>query len=218
MATSTPPRTDPTPPGVSGATSGFWRTLSRLRGKRILHPDGAAYEAALSVTGGEHGALLFDVPGEHDAIVRLSRGVGLPKPLPDVLGLAVRIVDAHGPNRHQDLLLVTSVDVPVLHHLILPGPLGTYGQSYSSVLPYRLGDRLALVGALPRRPDFELATAPVGGRLTPFGRLRLAERLSHEASEALRFNVWNTGGGIRPTGPFQGIRAPAYRGSQSGRP
>jgi hypothetical protein len=85
------------------------------------------------------------------------------------------------------------------------------------VLPYRLGERLALVGALPRRPDFELATAPLNGRWSPFGRLRLGERLSQEASFALRFNPWNAGGGIRPTGPFQGIRDPAYRGSQAAR-
>ena len=157
------------------------------------------------------------MPGEHRAIVRLSRGVGLPKPLPDVLGLAVRILDAHGPRRHQDFLVVTSLDAPLLHHLILPGPLGPYGQSYSSVLPYRVGGQLRLVGALPRRPDFELATAALRGRWEPFGRLRLGERLSREASDALRFNVWNTGGGIRPTGPFQAIRDPAYRGSQAGR-
>ena len=151
-------------------------------------------------------------------IARLSRGVGLPKPLPDVLGLAVRVLDAHGPRRHQDLLLVTSLDVPVLHHLFLPGPLGPYGQSYSSLLPYRIGDRLRLIGALPRRPDFDLTLAPLNGRWgTPWGRLRLEERLSAEASFALRYNVWNTGGGIRPTGPFQGIRDPAYRGSQAAR-
>ncbi|HEV2999879.1 MAG TPA: hypothetical protein VGW75_03980, partial [Solirubrobacteraceae bacterium] len=88
----------------------------------------------------------------------------------------------------------------------------------SSVLPYLLGERLALVGALPRRPDFELATAPLNGRWSPFGRLRLGEKLSQMAAERLRFNVWHTGGGIVPTGPFQGIRAPAYKGSQAGRP
>lgn len=202
---------------MPGATARFWRTLSELRGGRILHPDGVAFEARLTVSGGDHGAPLLDVPGEHRAIVRLSRGVGLPKPLPDVLGLAVRILDAHGPRRHQDLLVVTSVDAPLLHHLILPGALGPYGQSYSSVLPYRVGERLRLFGALPRRPDFDLATAPLSGRWTPFARLQLGERLSQEASFALAFNVWNCGGGIRPTGPFQGIRDPAYRGSQSAR-
>ena len=189
-----------------------------LRGGRSLHPHGDAYEATVTVSGGDHGAPLFDVPGEHRAIARLSRGVGLPKPLPDVLGLAVRILDAHGPRRHQDLLVVTSADVPVLHHLFLPGPLGPYGQTYSSLLPYRVGDRLRLIGALPRRPDFDLSLATLSGRWgTPWGRLRLGERLAPEASFALRFNVWNCGGGIRPTGPFQGIRDPAYRGSQSAR-
>ena len=142
---------------------------------------------------------------------------GCPKPLPDVLGLAVRILDAHGPRRHQDFLLVTSVDVPVLHHLILPGPLGIYGQSYSSVLPYRIGDRLALVGALPRRPDFELAVAPLGGRWA-----RRAACASASASRTRRrrrcaSTRGTRGGGIRPTGPFQGSATPAYRGSQSGR-
>ena len=167
--------------------------------------------------GGDHGAPLFDVPGEHRAIARLSRSVGLPKPLPDILGIALRVLDAHGPKRDQDFLLVTSVDLPVLHHLILPGPLGPYGQSYSCVLPYRVGDRLRLVGAVPRRPDFDLAVAPVAGRWTPVGRIRLGEKLSQEASFQLRFNPWNCGGGIRPTGPFQGIRDPAYRGSQEAR-
>ncbi|HEX2084323.1 MAG TPA: hypothetical protein VHF89_01460 [Solirubrobacteraceae bacterium] len=218
IATTAPPSPTQTPsPPAPGATARFWRAISSLRGGRSLHPHGVAYEATLTVTGGDHGAPLLDVPGQHRAIVRLSRGVGLPKPLPDVLGLAVRIVDAHGPRRHQDFLVVTSVDAPLLHHLILPGPLGPYGQSYSSVLPYRVGGRLRLIGALPRRPDFDLAIAALSGRWEPFGRLRLGERLSAEASFALRFNVWNCGGGIRPTGPFQGLRDPAYRGSQAAR-
>ena len=157
-------------------------------------------------------------PASTGAIVRLSRGVGLPKPLPDVLGLAVRIVDAHGPNRHQDLLLVTSVDAPVLHHLILPGPLGSYGQSYSSVLPYRLGDRLALVGALPRRPDFELADG--AGRRSPHAPSAACASASAPRTRRRRRCASTSGtraAGSDPTGPFQGIRAPAYRGSQSGR-
>ena len=111
----------------------------------------------------------------------------------------------------------TSIDVPVLHHLLLPAPLGPYGQSYSSSLPYRIGDRLKLVGALPRRPNFDIAIAPVGGRLTPVGELRLGERLPAETSERLKFNVWHTGGGIRPAGFLQALRDPAYRGSQQAR-
>ncbi len=86
------------------------------------------------------------------------------------------------------------------------------------MLAYRIGERVRLVGAVPRRPDFDLAVAPLRGRWEPFGRLRLGEKLTQDASERLRFNPWHSGGGIRPAGPFQGIRAPAYKGSQAGRP
>ena len=156
------------------------------------------------------------MPGSYAAVARISRGVGLPEPIPDTIGLAVRISDAHGPGRHQDFLMNTSLDAPVLHHLILPQLLP--GQSYSSVLAYRIGDDLRLVGALPRgRGAFDLALAPVAGRFAAVARLSPDEQLTGEASEALRFNPWNTGGGIRPVGPFQGWRRSAYAGSQEGR-
>src|SRR3712207_8796467 len=40
---------------------------------------------------GGWGAALLDQPGEHEGVVRLSRGAGLPEPLPDVEGLALRL-------------------------------------------------------------------------------------------------------------------------------
>jgi hypothetical protein len=237
--TSTP---DPgLPDWVRRPTAGFWGALSFLRRRqRIFHPAGVAYEATFTTLGGAAtGAPLFDVPGEHRAIVRASRGAGLPEPLPDALGLAIRICDAHGPDRDQDFLLITSADGPLLHHLLLPAPGGFFGQTYSSILTYRIGERLWLVGALPGaepgggaprgtlgeideaarhgRAVFKLAVATVGGRWKPVGRLELGDRVSDVVAEDLRFNPWHTGGGIRPDGPFQGIRDAAYRGSQVGR-
>ena len=225
---------------VREPTAAVWGALSAIRGKRIFHPDGVAYEAELHVEhdGPQTGAPLFDVPGRHKAVVRASRGAGLPEGLPDTLGLGVRICDAHGPGRHQDFLINVSADLPVLHHLILPAWDGFFGQSYSSVLPYRIGGQLQLVGAVPaaaerRRgrgalPELEelaalgeaawdLVLAPPAGRWgPPVGRLRLTARLSDRVAEGLRFNPWHTGGGIRPAGPLQGIRGAAYRGSQRG--
>ena len=200
-----------------GVTTPIWSALSSLRGARIFHPDGEAWTAALSVPGGARaGAPLFDNRGEYRVLARLSRGVGLPEPLPDTIGLAVRICDAHGRGRHQDFLMNTSIDAPVLHHLILPGVAPQ--QSYSSVLAYRIGERLRLVGALPRgAAAFDLALAPVLGRFAPVARIELDERLSASASEDLRFNPWHCGGGIRPVGPFQRWRRGAYRASQEGR-
>ena len=166
--------------------------------------------------GRRTGSPLFDEPGDLPAIVRLSRGAGLPEPLPDAIGLAIRLCDVHGPKRHQDFLLITSVDVPVLHHLILPGLLPD--QSYSSVLPYRIAGRLMLVGAIPRgRGAYDLALAPPGGKFSPIARLSLGGRLSSELSEGIRFNPWHTGARIVPAGPLQRWRRGAYRASQEGR-
>jgi hypothetical protein len=236
-------RTPPAPqlPGfVREPTAALWGALSALRGKRIFHPDGVAYEAELHVHGeGEPtGAPLLDVPGRHTAVVRASRGAGLPEGLPDTLGLGIRVCDAHGEGRHQDVLVNVSANLPLLHHLILPAWDGFFGQTYSSVLPYRIGGRLVLVGAIPAAAErrrgrgalpeleelaalgeaaFDLALASVGGRWqAPWGRLRLTARLNDRVAEALRFNPWHTGGGIRPAGPLQGIRGAAYRGSQRG--
>ena len=64
---------------------------------------------------------------------------------------------------------------------------------------------------------FTLAVASLSGERTPVGALHFSDRLSNDESEALTFNPWNTGGGIRPTGPFMGARLSAYRGSQAGR-
>src|SRR3954469_582868 len=41
--------------------------------------------------------------------------------------------------------------------------------------------------------------------------------LEQETGERLRFNPWNTGGGIRPVGPFQGLRDAAYGARQRAR-
>lgn len=104
----------------------------------------------------------------------------------------------------------------MLHHLILPGVLPD--QSYSSVLPYRIGGRLRLVGAIPRgRGAYDLALAPVGGKLAPIARLTLGPKLPEELSEGIRFNPWHTGARIEPAGPLQRWRRGAYRASQEGR-
>ncbi|HKH22175.1 MAG TPA: hypothetical protein VKA88_01020 [Solirubrobacterales bacterium] len=226
---------------VSGLASAAFAALSAARRKRIFHPEGLGYRASLRVEVGlsdYEGVPLLAEPGSHDAIVRCSRGAGLPESLPDVLGLAVRLPDLHGPGAHQDFLLASSGDGLLLHLLLLPAPGGFFGQSYSSILPYRVGGALRLVGAVPVRPPtpaegtdleqldeaasdhqarFHLALAGLGGRWQQFGTLSLLERLTGDETEALTFNPWNTGGGFRPTGPLMGLRDPAYRGSQWGR-
>jgi hypothetical protein len=212
--------------------------LAAARRGKAVHPDGVVHDARLVVSGDEAApaaARLLSEPAEHRAIVRFSRSVGLPRPIPDLLGMSIRVLDAYGSGRHQDFLLVTSVDRPVLHHLFVPAT-DVQQRIYSSSLPYRAGTRRLLIGALPdeRSPRpagrdefdrldaaartgrlaFRLAVAGIGGRFAPVAELRIGPRLSGEL-DALRFNPWNTGGGLSPEGWLNGARDRAYKLSQA---
>lgn len=200
---------------VSTALAG----ASAVRRARVFHPDGDAYAATLLVTPREpHGAPLLDQEGEYAAVARVSRGAGLPRPLPDVAGLALRILDAHGPGASQDLLVNSAGRLPLARHVLLPR-LGPVGRTYSSVLPYRVGGRTLLFGATPLGRDaFTLLTASPLGPWTPWGVLTLGRRLPDAEADSLAFAVDNTGGGIAPEGVLQDLRRSAYRRSQAARP
>lgn len=219
-----------------GAATTFG-VLSALRGARIFHPDGVAFDATVEIEprGAAYGALLLDSPGTYPALVRLSRGAGVPEPAPDVLGLAVRVLDLYGDGAGQDLLFATSGEAPGLRHSLLPSP-GFADRIYSSVLTYRVGDAHLLFGAraaqyVPARTlaavaeaanrgrlSFDLLVAPVVGPWRRFGVLRVGASLGEGVGDELRFNPWNTGGGIVPEGPLQVLRRSAYVASQTGRP
>src|SRR5688572_9064652 len=94
------------------------RAASTVRGKRVLHPRGRTFGGRLVVPGGtSYGVPLLDEPGAYDVLVRLSRSAGLPAPLPDIQGVAVRVLDAHGPRQHQDWLVDTALPAPLLRRL-----------------------------------------------------------------------------------------------------
>jgi hypothetical protein len=182
---------------------------------------------------------LLDARTEHAAVVRLSRAAGLPEPLPDGLGLALRLPDAHGPGRHQDVLVTSTRAGAVVQHLPLLTGHGFLGTAYSSLVPYRLAGRVRLLGARPAPgaaappgPDiaaaraaardgrlrFELCAATARGTWWPLGELVLHDELSAAEAEALAFDPLNTGGGITPCRPLAGIRGAAYAASRAARP
>ena len=148
--------------------------------------------------------------------------------------MSIRVLDAHGHDSHQDFLLVTSVDLPVLHHIFLPA--GDVQQRlYSSSLPYRCGDELFLLGArahpdsprpsggdeferlakaaLSGRLRFEFALASLLGRFERIGEVEIGSRLSEEF-DALCFNPFNTGENLEPVGTLNRWRQAAYPLSQ----
>jgi len=208
-----------------------------LRRAKPVHPHGVTYRARLSVPGATAApaaSTLLGTPGEHDAIVRFSRSLGLPRPLPDLLGISIRVIDAYGRDRHQDLLLVTCGRRPVLHHVFLPAR-DVQQRPYSSAIPYVAGDRRFVVGALPdagapQPPGADafgrLARAAATGRLTfglavaavpgPFARVATIHVLDPlpDTLEGLRFSPFNSGGGLQPSGLLNRMRRTAYPLSQ----
>jgi len=227
--------------------AGFF-ALAALRRRRALHPAGVGYQGWLRVpieTLPRPGVPLFQAGATHPAILRFSRGAGLPEPLPDALGVALKLPDAHGPGADQDLLLTSSTDRPLLRRLLFPARSFIRG-AFSSALPYDLGrERVVLVlvpvptragrsaGQAGRRRvggalaelgaatsdglSFELRTARSLGRSQPLATLTAGPALSAGQTQALRFNPWTTGPGIRPSGWLNLLRDPAYRASQRGR-
>jgi hypothetical protein len=212
--------------------------LAAARRGKAVHPAGVVYEARLIVSGSAsapRGSRLLSEPAEHRALVRFSRSLGLPRPVPDLLGVAVRVLDVYGAGRHQDLLAVSSIDRPVLHHLFVPS-VDVQQRPYSSSLPYRSGRDRFLIGLLPDdrspRPDgedefdrlaaaaatgrlvFRLAVARLGERFHPVAELTIGSPLADEL-DALRFNPWNTGPDLRPAGWLNGARYRAYALSQA---
>jgi hypothetical protein len=218
-------------------TGAVFGGLAHLRGdERSMHEPGVAFRARLvvePVPGLARGAPLFEEAREHEATIRFSRGIGLPQPWADLLGIAVRVHDAYGSGRDQDLLVTSSSGRVGARRLLIPARDGFFGQWFSSVLPFRVGDRRTLMGMHALRPaagegtDFErlLATHAEGGLAFSFaladragwtrvGRVNVGERLTQEASTALTFDPWTTGPGVRPAGLLNLLRSAAYPASR----
>ena len=224
---------------VGYAAGAPFALVAALRGGKAGHPHGAVHAATIEITGSAAAppaATLLREPAEHRALVRFSRSLGLPRPLPDLIGMSIRLPDVHGPGRHQDFMLVTSADLPVVHHGFLPAA-DVWQRPYTSSLPYRAGDDLFIVGALPDpdgpRPEgeheldrlakaaatgdlrFSLAVAAPMGRFRPVGEIRIGSRLPAEL-DAIQMNPFNTGGGLQPAGFLNRLRDYAYPLSQAG--
>lgn len=217
--------------GLTRAVTGLVRLGAAVRGARLFHPRGVVCDAVFTVTEAQHhGVPLLDRPGEHPAVVRLSKATSTPRGLPDVLGLAVRIDDAGGEGVPLDLALATTGSRPGLRHLL--APRRDFVTTYSSLLPYQVGTRRRLVAAVPTGPTrrvpadlaalraavterplvFQVMLAELTGPWQPVATLTLtgprpgADPRFDVTAHALRR--------FRPHGWLNRLRGPAYRASQ----
>lgn len=213
---------------LDAITAPAFRALSRLRRARTFHPRGVAYEATWMPS--PDSPLPTEDPlriGERTALVRVSRGAGLPSPLPDILGVAVKVLDVHGPGRDQDLLLASVASDGMASWLLAPAT--TFADTvFSTVLPYDVnGFRTAVVADVQGEPstsvdgpdlaveiDIELSLEDPDAQLAT---VTLTRRVSADVARDLRFDPWHTGASLQPTGRLNRLRRPAYEASQEGR-
>lgn len=204
-----------------------FRTLSRVRGARIFHSRGDAFEASWEPVDRD----VFTTTGlaeDQQAIVRLSKGVGLPDGIPDILGIAIKVLGAHGPRLDQDLLLASALNAGAGRRMLWPARHFT-SATFSSVLAHEVGSRRTHLVARVLGPD-RTSLADVRSGAAPhlqillddtsgrrLARLRLGRPLGPRPSQDLRFDPWHAGPGLRPVGLANWIRRPAYRASQAGR-
>jgi hypothetical protein len=204
--------------------------VARARQGKPMHPRGAVLAGRLVRTGCRPpvGVPWLDEPGTDDAVVRLSRGAGLPEELPDLLGLAVRVP---GPDGRPVDLLMSSTGTGLLTRW-LPQPRWEAAGGYCSLMGYRAGAGTVVLGALPERTGvpsdpppataqavrgslaFTLVAAPPWEPWRPFGRLELGAP-SDPLDPAVRFDaVLNPPPGLVADGPVARLREPSYAGAR----
>ncbi|MGH3388575.1 MAG: DUF1990 family protein [Actinomadura sp.] len=196
---------------VAAAFTKVFSMAARLHGVRPLYPSGLVFDATLHLHGTSQcwGVPLLDARAELQGKARLFRAVGLPLPLPDVLGLRLRwwqptdTASGSGGGAPEDpdaataeLLLATTGHTVLGRRLLRPATRWSPA-FYGSLLPYEAGDHHVMLGAVAQQT-----------RNIPAGNEALAcavdERpLLLELVMATEFGPWERFGELLLTGPAQ---------------
>lgn len=116
------------PGAVLGAVFG---AAAAVRRTKPLHPSGNVGNGRLRITAPQRelGVPLLAEQATHLCTVRWSRAIGLPAPLPDFEGLAIRLHDPQA-----DLLFASTGTGAVTRFVLVPRASGTHG-SQTTLLP-----------------------------------------------------------------------------------
>ena len=178
-----------------------------------LHPRGVLLAGRLVRRGSAAGSGVgwLDESGEDQVLVRLSRAIGLPRGLPDIHGLAIRVL---APEHAGDLLLATT-GWGRLGRFVLLASRDTASRPLTSLLPYRTAAGAVVLGARAVDPTtYELSWAPYAGDWQAFATLHLGSGLDQD----LAFDpVRNQVPGLEQYSVVTRLREPAYRGARRSR-
>lgn len=177
-----------------------------------LHPRGALVRGTLHRfgDGSGAGAEWLDRAGDDDVLVRQSRAVGLPAPLPDIFGLAIRVPTEGG--NHGDLLLA-STGLGRLTRFTLTSARSAHRRPMTTLLPYRTAAGPVLLSAVFQSEiHVDLAWAIGSGAWHPFAELVLdKEPIDETADPLVSFDpVRNIPPGLDTYDWVRRLREPAY--------
>jgi hypothetical protein len=176
-----------------------------------LHPRGSVVRGTLHRFGAEDrtGAAWLDQAGDDQVLVRQSRAVGLPSPVPDLFGLAVRVPTEGG--RHGDLLFA-STGLGRLTRFTLTPARSPYARPLTSLLPYRAPAGAVLLSAVFHdETKVALAWAIGSGGWHRFAELLLHNGPVDETDRPLSFDpVRNALPGLETYDWVRRLRQPAY--------
>jgi hypothetical protein len=191
----------------------LFRTVAATRSGKALHPRGAVVTGSLVRHGlrPATGVAWLDEAGVDEVVVRFSRGGGLPAPLPDVLGLALRTTSPEGDP--VDLLLSTTLGRRI------PWPRRRVaGAVHSSIASFVAPSGPLLLGARTAGRGFLLAAASPRGPWRPFAELQLDTDPADADDRPITFEpVLHAVPGLSVPPRWRRLREPAYAGSRDGR-
>jgi hypothetical protein len=178
-----------------------------------LHPDGVTLAGHLDRRGSAaaSGVPWLDEAGRHDVMVRLSRAVGLPPPLPDIHGLAMRVQLGDRPGDASGDLLFASTGWGRVGRFVLTFGRGPGSRPLTTLLPYRTASGAVVLGARASGTDsYELFWAAYDGDWRSFAQLELTDRAA--ADVEISFDpVVNQIPGLAQYPTVVRLREPAYK-------
>jgi hypothetical protein len=181
-----------------------------------MHPTGQVRHGRMFRRGADPatGVAFLDEVTPIDVVVRESRAIGLPRALPDIHGLAIRVPDPDG--GHGDLLFSTT-GLGRLSRYLLTFSRTTYGRPMTTLLPYdTVAGPIVLAAKASGDSRLELAYAVGDGDWHHFADLLLSTRESDDPD--LTFDpVENTMPGLEQYAAVRKLREPAYRNARASR-